>query len=570
MKALQRPPRKFIPEDFKVTTWDALEPFYQNLLGRELSTMAAVETLLRDISEIEAVLEEDFAWRYIKINCHTEDEKLRDHFTKFVEHIQPQLSVWGDKLNNKIVQCEFFKQLPASPYLTYQRSLETSVKIFRNVNVPLFTQLEKTAQQFGQINGAMTINLHGEQLTMQAASQKLESQDCLERETVFKLMANRRLEDKDRLNEILDTLIADRHQVALNAGFKNFRDYQFAALGRFDYDTNDCKTWHDAVQEHMVPLVKIIHQNRAKALQSNKLKPWDLAVDPSGEAPLKPFMSGQELLDKTKKSFNRLDPQFKGFLETMETLGHFDLESRKNKAPGGFNYPLYEIGAPFIFMNAVGTQRDLETMVHEGGHAIHSFLSKDFTLNEFKSTPAEVAELASMSMEMISMETWDEFYEDSGGLIRAKQQKIEDAIITLPWVAIVDKFQHWLYENPEHTHKERNAQWLAINEDFSSGIIDYTGFEDSLAHAWQKQMHIFEVPFYYIEYGFAQMGAISIWKNWEHNRGEALEGYKNFMKLGYTKTIPEIYEAAGIKFDFTSDYVKELADFMQLQLNRNQ
>lgn len=567
MTVLKKIKRNFLPADFKVTTWEKLEPFYESLLKREVASVSALEKLLKDRSELEAVLEEDFAWRYIKMNCYTDKADLAAHFTDFVEHIQPQLAVWSDKLNNKIVQNKYFNLLPDTPYLTYKRTLQASVEIFREANVPLFTALEKKAQKFGALNGAMIIKLEGEELTMQAGAQKLESPDSIEREKVFNLMAQRRLNDKDKFNEVLDKLIQDRHQVALNAGFENFRDYQFKALGRFDYTPEDCKAWHEAVKHHIVPLVKVLHEKRAKALGLEALRPWDLAVDFTAQKPLNPFKDGTELLKKTKACFARLDPEFKGFLETMETLGHFDLESRKAKAPGGFNYPLYEIGAPFIFMNAVGTQRDLETMVHEGGHAIHSFLSHDFDLNEFKSTPAEVAELASMSMELISMETWDEFYNEPD-LKRAQAKKIEDAIMTLPWVAIVDKFQHWLYENPRHTREARNQVWVSINQEFGTGLVDYSDLEDSLAHAWQKQMHIFEVPFYYIEYGFAQMGAISIWKNWQEDPQKALRGYKNFMKLGYTKTIPEVYQAAGIQFDFSSDYVASLAEFMQLELDR--
>ena len=570
MTQFSRPPRTFLPEDFSVTTWEKLKSFYENLLNRELDSVEFLEQFLKDRSELEAVLEEDFAWRYINMNCHTTNEDYKKSFAEFVEKIQPELAVWGDKLNNKIVQCSVFEDLPDKPYLTFKRNLKTSVKIFREANVPLFTELETLAQKFGEINGAMTITHDGKELTMQAAAQVLESPDRSERETVYKLITERRLKDLDALDEVLDALVAKRHQVALNAGFKNFRDYQFAALGRFDYSAADCKAWHKGVAKHVVPLVKQIQARRAEQLNLDLLRPWDLSVEPTGAPVLKPFTNGKELLEKTKKGFARLDPKFAEYLETMEALEHFDLESRKGKAPGGFNYPLYEIGVPFIFMNAVGTQRDLETMVHEGGHAIHSFLSKDFSLNEFKSTPAEVAELASMSMELISMDFWDEFYADESALARAKRQKIEDSVLTLPWVAIVDAFQHWLYENPQHTRTERRAKWVEINETFSTGLIDYAGFESALANAWQKQMHIFEVPFYYIEYGFAQMGAISLWKNWQADTSAALDGYRDFMKLGYTKTIPEIYEAAGIKFDFSEAYIQSLAAFMQLQLDQSQ
>lgn len=561
---IKRPPRKFLPEDFSVTEWKNLEPLYQELLNRELQVLIDLEKLLRDRSELEAVLEEDFAWRYIKTNSYTDNEKYKSHFVGFIENIQPHLAIWGDKLNKKIVQSAFFKLLPDDPYLNFKRNLETSVKIFRDTNVPLFTEIETWSQKFGSLNGAMTITHKGEELTLQAAAQKLESQDRVEREHVYRQMTTRRLHDSDALDEILDVLVAKRHQVALNAGFKNFRDYQFAALGRFDYAPDDCKRWHDLVAEYFVPLQAKIQKQRANKLKLKLLKPWDLAVEPSGLPALKPFTSGQELLNKTKLGFKKLDPSFSHYLATMEALNHFDLESRKGKAPGGFNYPLYEIGAPFIFMNAVGTQRDLETMVHEGGHAIHSFLSHNLALNEFKSTPAEVAELASMSMELISMDVWDEFYRDESTLARAKQQKIEDCVVTLPWVAVVDKFQHWLYKNPNHTRSERRDEWVKINQIFSTGLVDYSDFPLGFANSWQKQMHIFEVPFYYIEYGFAQMGALSLWKNWQSNSAKTLQQYKAFMKLGYTKTIPEIYATAGIKFDFSDDYIKTLAAFCSL------
>lgn len=566
MTQFSRPPRTFLPEAFKVTTWKALEPFFLKLLETKIESVQELENFLSKRSELEAVLEEDFAWRYIKMNCDTAEEELKIFFVDFVENIQPQLAVFSDKLNNKIVQNKYFEKLPSSPYLTFKRSTKSAVEIFREANVPLFTELEKTAQRFGEINGAMTIELEGEELTMQAAGQQLESSDREKREKVFTKMVERRSRDIEALDGVLDALVLKRHQVALNAGFENFRDYQFSALGRFDYTSEDCKAWHEAVRKNVVPVMKEIQKRRAEKLGLEKLRPWDFAVDPSGKPPLQPFTDGAELLEKTKAAFAQLHPDFKTYLETMDSMGHFDLESRKGKAPGGFNYPLYEVGVPFIFMNSVGTQRDLETMVHEGGHAIHSFLSRNLAINEFKSTPSEVAELASMSMELISMETWGEFYVSEDELERAKQQKIEDSILTLPWVAIVDKFQHWLYENPEHSRTERREKWIEINDEFDTGMVDYTGFETTRANAWQKQMHIFEVPFYYIEYGFAQLGAISVWKKWNENKAEALAGYRNFMKLGYTKTIPEIYEAAGIKFEFSDDYVKKLAEFMQLQL----
>lgn len=242
-----------------------------------------------------------------------------------------------------------------------------------------------------------------------------------------------------------------------------------------------------------------------------------------------------------------------------------DLESRVGKAPGGYNYPLAKTNMPFIFMNATGNLRDVETLVHEAGHAIHSFQMAPLKLNAFKNTPSEVAELASMSMELLSMEGWNHYFNDEDLLNRAKCEQLEGILGTLPWIATVDAFQHWIYENPNHTQEERKAAWIFQQDRFSSGLVDYSGYEQSKAYAWHKQLHIFEVPFYYIEYGFAQLGAIGIWKNYHSNKVKALEGYKSFMKLGYTQSIPNIYENAGVKFEFSSDYIKQLMDFVHAQ-----
>jgi oligoendopeptidase F len=252
----------------------------------------------------------------------------------------------------------------------------------------------------------------------------------------------------------------------------------------------------------------------------------------------------------------------------MKEMGHLDLDSRIGKAPGGFNYPLYEIGVPFIYMNAAGTLRDLVTMVHEGGHAIHSFLTRDLELTEFKSVPSEVAELASMGMELISMDFWDEFFTNEDDLKRAQKEQLEKVISTLPWVAAIDKFQHWIYENPNHTEKERYDKWKEIMNTFGSAVVDWSGFEDVRSNLWQKQLHLFEVPFYYIEYGMAQLGAIALWRNYKQNPEKTIKQYKEALKLGYTKSIGEIYKTAGIEFNFTRNYVRELMHFVSDELKK--
>jgi oligoendopeptidase F len=356
--------------------------------------------------------------------------------------------------------------------------------------------------------------------------------------------------------------------LAKNAGFDNYRDYKFKSLGRFDYTKEDCFDFHQAIKDQIVPLVKEIQLKKLTKLGKDKFRPWDLEVDPEGKKPLKPFETGEELLKGSITMFEKIDPYFADCLRTMNKMGHLDLDSKEGKSPGGYNYPLYEIGVPFIFMNSVGAQRDLVTMVHEGGHAVHSFLSRDIALTSFKNLPSEVAELASMSMELLTMNYWDEFYSNEDELKRAKQEQLESILKILPWIAQIDEFQHWVYENPAHSIKDRHSKWVDISKSYGTGLTDWTGYEDMQATSWQRQLHLFEVPFYYIEYGIAQLGALGVWMNSIQDQLRAVQSYKEALKLGYTKTIPEIYQTAGVKFDFSEQYLKDLAGFVKCELEK--
>jgi oligoendopeptidase F len=395
----------------------------------------------------------------------------------------------------------------------------------------------------------------------------LMSTDRKKREEVYHKISSRRLKDKEAFDDLFSKLIKLRNQVALNAGFANFRDYMFKSLGRFDYTKEDCFNFHDAIQTEVVPIVNKMTLQRKKDLGVSELRPWDKAVDPNGLDALKPFSSGKELAEKTITSFAKLDPYLGQCISVMKEMGHLDLESRKGKAPGGYNYPLAEIGVPFIFMNATSTLRDLVTIMHEGGHAIHNFVTRDLELNDFKSTPSEVAELASMSMELLSMDHWNIFFNDEAELKRAKREHLEDLLETLPWVATIDKYQHWIYENPNHSIEERKNAWNKIFDQFADTVTDWSGLQETKDYLWQKQLHLYEVPFYYIEYGMAQLGAIAVWRNYRKDPRKGLEGYMNALKLGYLTTIPEIYNAAGIKFDFSRDYIKELMIFVREELD---
>ncbi len=564
----QRPPRKFLGEDFELTTWEQLQPFYENLINRPIESAEALRQWFLDKSELESYLSENFAWRYIRMTCDTSSEQYQKEFGDFVENFQPHLSAYGNALDKKALESPFLNELKDQGFDIALRSMKKAIEIFRDENIPLQTQIQTEQAKYGATVGAMTVNIQGEEVTLQKASDFLQSTDRALREEVWNKIQTRRLEDKDKLDELLNTLRDLRHQVATNAGFDNFRDYMFAALGRFDYTPQDCFNFHESVAEAVVPMLNTMALERKEALQLSSLRPWDFKVDPQNLPPLKPFSTGEELLEKTITCFTLLDPELGNYLRIMKAMGHLDLESRKGKAPGGYNYPLEEIGVPFIFMNATSNLRDLVTLLHEGGHAVHNFVTRDLLLNSFKNTPAEVAELASMSMELLTMDYWDVFFENKDELRRAKIQHLESIIETLPWVATIDKFQHWIYENPTHSVAERQQNWLNIYEQFSDSLTDWSGLEAFKKYIWQKQLHIYEVPFYYIEYGMAQLGAIGVWRNYKQNPQQGLEGYLNALKLGYTAPISAIYAAANIPFDFSKEYITELMNFVKDELEK--
>lgn len=560
---ITRPQRTFVAQDLTIDAWESIESYYTNLLERTLDTKEAFQEWLKDISELEAILEEDMAWRYIKMTIDTRDEALSKAYTFFVTEIQPKLAPLEDQLNRKLNDCEFTASFESDPaYAILFRRIRKALELFREENVPLQSQLAEESQKFGALSAAQSIEHDGKTLTMQKASMLLKETDENVRREVFQKIADRRREDFDKFDELFESLLKKRHQVAVNAGFKNFRDYKLEAMGRFDYGVEDCRDFHQSVKTAIVPIVKELQMERLKKLNKSQFRPWDLDVDPEGKAPLRPFEKGEELLSGSIDMFQIIDPYFGDCLRTMSAMGHLDLESKDGKAPGGYNYPLYEIGVPFIFMNAVGSHRDLVTMVHEGGHAVHSFLSRNLEITGFKNLPSEVAELASMSMELLTMDQWQRFYSDENDLKRAKKEQLETILKLLPWIAQVDEFQHWLYENYDHTREERHQQWLKLSTEYGTGLTDWTGFEDLRETSWQRQLHIFEVPFYYIEYGIAQLGALGVWKNSLEDKAAAIDAYKNALKLGYTRSLKEVYETAGVPFDFKIGRIQELADFV--------
>ena len=563
---IKRSARYFLPEDLEIRSWDDVRSYFEDLDKREVSNDKDLDQWLRDLSELEAVLEEEQAWRYIRMSVNTRDEEASKSFHYFVEKIEPEMAPYQNRFDKRILDMDFpiFEKDEALG-LMKRRSFNHD-RVFRVENIPLQASLQAKSQEFGQISSEMTVEVDGKTFTLQQAGVMLKDTDRNKREKVYRLITGRRLQDKDKLNKLFNELIDLRSRLASNAGFENYRDYKFVEMCRFDYGKEACFDFHESISKSVLPIIEEIDKRRKTDLGLDPYRPWDGQVDAEGRPGLKPFESAEELVGKTIRCFTDIDPYFGQCISTMSNMKYLDLDSREGKAPGGFNYPLYEIGVPFIYMNSAGSFRDLVTMVHEGGHAIHSFLSRSLRLTAFKELTSEVAELASMSMELISMEHWGEFFPSEEDYKRARREQLEQVIGTLPWVAQIDSFQHWIYENPGHSTEEREEKWGGLMDTFGSSLIDWSGLEEARLNLWQKQLHLYEVPFYYIEYGMAQLGAIAVWRNYKKDRKKAIAQYRQALSLGYSVSIDKIYKAAGIEFNFSRDYVEELMAFVRSEL----
>lgn len=557
----------FLPKDFQINDWSSLESFFVKIERMPLNTEDELNRYLECKTELEVTIDEEQAWRYIRCNIDTRNEEAKRAFEFFIDEIEPNVESWFNRLNKNLAYSAAFpifeKQHPIPA-----RLLKKSIEIFREENLPIFAEMQKQEQEFGAIISEIKVDIKGKEYTLQQAAELLQENDREFRELVFRKISEKRVEKSETLNELLSGLLRKRYHVAINAGYKNFRDYQHFNLGRFDYTVEDTFSFHEAIASEVNPVIDDIMQKRKDALRVDKLKPWDLQVDIDGKEPLRPFPTTEILTQKAIECFKQVDPDFAEIFTILDNEKLLDLGSRFGKAPGGFNYPLHKSNRSFIFMNATGSMGDFETLMHEGGHAFHAHYYRNWPLIDYKNIPSEVAELASMSMELISMEHWDSILTNPSELKRAKLKQLEGSVIVLAWIAVVDRFQHWLYKNPEHTHHERNLSWTNINKEYSSPIIDWESIEEAFVFAWQRQLHIFEMPFYYIEYGFAQLGAFAIWKNYRENPKETLVKYKNMLELGYSKPLPELYKAAGIEFSFTPKYVSDLMGFVKKELEK--
>lgn len=553
----------YLPEDFKVTDWNTLEPYFKELQDRPVNSLQELMQWMYDRSELDTLIGEEFRWRYVNVTRNTDDKEANELLDYFYEHLEPKLKAASFGLNKKLVESPFVEQVDQTRYGIYLRDVQTQIDIYREENLPLFKEMNSLEKQYAQITGNMEIEHDGQTLTMPQAAKLLKDPNRAVRETIYKKITEVRQKDAQKLDDLFDRLLELRHQVAVNCGFDNYRDYKFVAMGRHDYSVEDCLAFHKSVEEEIVPLATQLQEEHRQEIGVDELRPWDLDAEAPGKTPLQPFNDASDLIANSVKTLAAVDTGFGDLLKDMDQRGFLDLESRKGKAPGGYNMSMPKTGLPFIFMNAAGTDRDLKTMVHEAGHAVHSLLSHPLEVLGLKKYPSEVAELASMSMELFTMAGWGVFYDSEEELTRSKQNQLKGIIKILPWIATIDAFQHWLYTHPGHSQDERKAAWLEVSGRFKSGAVNWEGLEDARAYGWQKQLHLYEVPFYYVEYGFAQLGAVAMWRQYLKDPVQAINNYKEALKLGYTKSIPEIYQTAGIAFRFDQEYISDLAAFLK-------
>ncbi|HLH56214.1 MAG TPA: M3 family oligoendopeptidase [Verrucomicrobiae bacterium] len=559
-------PRRFVPQNTDLGDWESVAPLFDRLEAEApgVENAAGLERWLLNWSEVSAALDEESARRYIAMTCHTDNPEAEKAYLHFVESIEPRLKPRQFKLSQIYVSHPRRKQLPENRYRVFDRDTRLHVELFRMENVPLETEEAKLSQQYQKVSGSLTVRFRGEEKTLVQMGRYLEETDRALRQETWELVAQRRLQEAEKFDEIFDRLVQVRHQIALNAGFDNYRDYAFRRMGRFDYSPADCESFHKAVETEVMPVVRELQAQRRDHLKLEALRPWDLTVDPLNRQPLRPFETVESMVARTSRIFERLDPDLAGGFSEMQRLHLLDLGNRKGKAPGGYQSALPEARVPFIFMNAIGVQRDVETILHESGHAFHSLATREEDLYSYRGAPIEFCEVASMSMELLGNEFLEEFYARPEAQ-RARRTHLEGIVTIFPWIATVDAFQHWIYTHPSHSRLEREEAWVDLMRRFG-GDVDWKGYEPVRSRLWQRQLHIFIHAFYYIEYGIAQLGALQVWANSRQNRTQALDRYKSALRLGGSRPLPELFTAAGCHFEFSRATVGPLIQLVRDEL----
>jgi oligoendopeptidase F len=546
--------------EFKDWSWAQIEPYFQDLEARRLNE-SSVRAWLADWSQLGNLLDEAY-WRlYVAITVDTTDEIAERKYNHFLDEIRPRHKAEEQKLKEKLLS----SGLEPAGFEIALRNMKAEADLFRRENLPLLSEDKKLSAEYDKIIGAQTVEWEGREVTLSQLQPVYAERDRERRERAWRLGAARWLEDREAINELWAKFLGVRRQLADNAGLENYRTYRWRERLRFDYSPQDCYRFHQAIEEAVVPAALSLLEKRREALGVPSLRPWDLEVDQFSGPSLKPFKDISDLVEGTAAMFHKVDPQLGEYFETMRREELLDLDNRKGKAPGGYCTDFKAAGLPFIFMNSVGINDDVQTLLHEGGHAFHAFESRHL-LYHYREVLLEFAEVASMSMEYLAAPYLES---DQGGFYNprdAARARIEHLDVSLrfwPYMAVVDAFQHWVYDNPEAAVDPENcdSRWAELWDRFMPGV-DWSGLEQEKRTGWHRKLHIHQEPFYYVEYGLAQLGAVQVWRNALGDQAGAVAAYRKALKLGSNGTLPQLYAAAGAKFAFDAGTLNLAVDLM--------
>ncbi len=548
--------------------WNESNKLFDELNQRPVVSVRGLEVWLQDESELSEAIYEAWEIRYIRMTCRTDDAEREKAYLDYVENLQPKAKERSFDLDRKFVGSPLRKQLDPDRYLVLNRKKENSVSLFRKDSLELEKEEARLGQQYEKLTGAMTVSYQGQERTMQQMARYVDDVNRDTREEAWVLAVGRRLKDRESLTKQYSDLITLRQKIAENAGFDNYRDYAFRRREKFDYTPDDCFQYHQAVEQHVVPLVRSLNENRQKRLGVEVLRPWDMQVDPDGRPALRPFKTATELIQGCGRIFDQIDAEFGRDFRRMVELNLLDLDSRPAKAPGAYCYELAEVRLPFVFVNAVGRDNDVRTLLHETGHAFHTFATRDrgyHFLYSGENIPSEFAEVASQTMELIGGTYLEGTFYNHDDALRSEHLELETVVGLLAWVAIIDAFQHWIYTNPNHSEEEREEFWLKLHKRFG-GTESWEGYEVALRSVWQRQMHLYINPFYYIDYAIAMLGALGLWTRFQKDQQDAIGAYKRALALGGSRPLPELFKAADLPFDFGPDTVGPYAQELRNRL----
>ncbi len=558
-------PRQFVAADADFGNWATAEPYFQELSQRPIDNLPQLEKWLMDFSELEACLDEEGTQRYTAMTCQTDDPQRERRYLHFIENVQPNAEPWRDRLRRRFVEASDRIALPPKRYEVLRRSWRNAVDLYRPENIPLLVEDQKLKTEYQKIVAAMTCTYDGREQTLQQMARYLEEPDRQVRQETWHLAADRFLADGEALDRLYEKMVRLRHRIAINAGCRDYREYAFRAMERFDYGPADCLAFHEAIERECVPAALKLAARRKRKLGLSSLRPWDLAVDPEGLPPLRPFQTEHELAAGCSRILHRVDSELGRIFDTLRQQNLLDLGSRKGKAPGGYQVTFAQRRLPFIFMNAVGTEDDVRTLLHEAGHAFHTWACRHEPFISYRSAPLEFGEVASMGMECLTLPYTDEFFGEQTD--RATRRFFEKIINFLPFMASIDAFQHYVYTHVDEGIEGWKDCWRSLTRRFAPAV-DLSGLERYDRRSWQRKLHIYEVPFYYVEYGIAQLGALQVWRNSLEDYAQAVALYRAGLALGGSRPLPELFQTAGCRFDFSVNTLRPLIEAAAQQIDR--